>query len=401
MSSAVSIGGQIRRLRESAGLQAAQLAAALGVDPSAVSNIEHGKRSVKASELAVIADFLGVSQLAILEPDSLLARLPVAARADGASVEGSVMARLTAMAELHHVLADGGHPSRRIRSAPANENPEGWLDRANTLARWASERFRGVTVADDPFTSLVEAIERELGIDVLVDSFGDVSLVGASITDPEFSLIAVSSDQPRPRALFTLAHELGHVLNADGATLNIDNDLRASTDRERLANAFAAALLMPEAHLRRTVASNGLGPDSLARMLVEFGVSYESLVFRLHNMQCVNAAGRDRLRSVGWTGLLARVEDEDLRRALLAARGSRPERRPPLLLASRCLRGLLDGIVGAAPLAGLLDVPRDDLISAISTFELSDAFELDRTPSVQDAPEEVLLSFDGTTWTPN
>ena len=132
MSSAVSIGGQIRRLRESAGLQAAQLAAALGVDPSAVSNIEHGKRSVKASELAVIADFLGVSQLAILEPDSLLARLPVAARADGASVEGSVMARLTAMAELHHVLADGGHPSRRIRSAPANENPEGWLDRANT-----------------------------------------------------------------------------------------------------------------------------------------------------------------------------------------------------------------------------------------------------------------------------
>ena len=69
--------------------------------------------------------------------------------------------------------------------------------------------------------------------------------------------------------------------------------------------------------------------------------------------------------------------------------------------ASRCLRGLLDGIVGAAPLAGLLDVPRDDLISAISTLELSDAFELDRTPSVQDAPEEVLLSFDGTTWTPN
>ena len=79
----VSIGRQVRRLREAAGLKSADLASALGVDPSAVSNLENGRRSVKAYELGVIADFLGVSQLAILEPDSLLGRLPVAHRTNG------------------------------------------------------------------------------------------------------------------------------------------------------------------------------------------------------------------------------------------------------------------------------------------------------------------------------
>ena len=64
----MSIGRQIRRLREAAGLRATDLAERLGVDPSAVSNLENDRRGVKADEVGVIADFLGVSQLAILEP---------------------------------------------------------------------------------------------------------------------------------------------------------------------------------------------------------------------------------------------------------------------------------------------------------------------------------------------
>ena len=394
VSGSISIGGQIRRLREAAGLQAADLAQALNLDPSAVSNIEHDKRSVKASELTAIARFLGVSQLAILEPDSLLARLPVAARAGGSTVDGPVMSRLTALAELHQVLADGGHPAQQELPSLPTGPFEGWLEHANALAEWAHDRVEPSAGEDDPFTNLITSIENELGIDVLVESFGDYAPLGASITDPEFSLILVSADQPRPRAMFTLAHELGHVLHGDGATLNIDTDLQARSDRERLANAFAAAFLMPENVIRRTVAAEGRLAQSLAHMLIEFGVSYESLVYRLHNLQLINSTGRDHLMAAGWTGLLARLHDVGLKRALLAARGSRPERRPPLLLASRCLSGVLEGTVGAAPLAGLLGMPVDDLIEALNRIESADVIDRADFSSPPDEPEEALRSFD-------
>jgi len=108
----VSIGRQIRRLREAAGLKAADLADALGVDASAVSNLEHDRRNVKAAELAAIASFLGVSQLAILEPDSLLGRLPVAHRTNGdATAILNSLLRLTPPARLHHERDAGVHPS--------------------------------------------------------------------------------------------------------------------------------------------------------------------------------------------------------------------------------------------------------------------------------------------------
>ena len=381
-----SIGRQVRRLREAAGLKAADLASALGVDPSAVSNLEHGRRGVKADELSVIADFLGVSQLAILEPDSLLGRLPVAHRTDGDD-GGSRDARMriTALAELHQVLSDGGHPaSVRIGEPPKQEAR--WLHRANALADWALQGLAPAAEREDRLTELATAIENSLGVDVMIESLGKDAPLGLSITDSEFSFILVNADQLRSRALFTLAHELGHVLDSDGATINIDTDLRARTDEERLANAFAAAFLMPEQAVREAIAQHGWCAGCLARMLLRFGVSYETLINRLHNLGIINAHGRDRLRSIGWMGLVAHIGDDETARSLLATRETRPARRPPVHLTARCLRGAVDGTVGAGPLARLLGVDVDDMTEALSSVgpEAADAIEGDySTPKIR------------------
>ncbi len=396
MAVEVSIGRQIRRLREAAGLKAADLADALGVDASAVSNLEHDRRSVKADELGVIADFLGVSQLAILEPESLLGRLPVAHRTNGdeTASQDSLM-RLTALAELHQVLNDGGHPTPSCAGEPPPQD-SAWLQHANALADWAQQRLASAASSEDRLAGLATAIEAKLSVDVMVESLGDDAPLGLSITDSEFSFILVNTDQPRSRALFTLAHELGHVLNSDGATINIDRDLRARSDEERLANAFAATFLMPEPDIRETIDEYGRGADSLARMLLRFSVSYETLVYRLHNLQIINAQGRDRLRRISWASLIAQVEDEEIARSLLAARGARPERRPPALLATRCLHGALDGTVGAGPLARLLDVDIDDMIEALNSIgpEAVHAIESDYSAAPQDPPNVAIKSFD-------
>lgn len=391
----VPIGRQIRRLREAAGLKAADLAGALGVDASAVSNLEHGRRSVKADELGVIADFLGVSQFAILEPDSLLGRLPVAQRTNGDEAAGQdSLMQLTALAELHQVLDEGGHPAPPRPGEPPPQD-SAWLKHADALADWAQRRLAPAASGKDRLTELAAAIEAKLGVDVMVESLGADAPLGLSITDPEFSFILVNADQLRSRALFTLAHELGHVLNSDGTTINIDRDLRARSDEERLANAFAAAFLMPEKEIRETIDEFGRGAESLARMLLGFGVSYETLIYRLHNLRVINAEGRDRLRRTRWASLIEHLDDEEVARSLLAARGARPERRPPTLLASRCLHGALDGTVGAGPLARLLDADIDDMIDALNSIGPEAAEAIDGDFSLPRDPADVTIqSFD-------
>lgn len=389
------IGRQIRRLREAAGLKAADLADALGVDASAVSNLEHDRRNVKADELAAIAKFLGVSQLAILEPDSLLGRLPVAHRtnSDDGDSRDSLM-RLTALAELHQVLSDGGHPAAVRVGAPPCRAAR-WLHRATALADWALQGFAPVSEGEDRLTELAAAIEDWLGVDVMVESLGRDAPLGLSITDPEFSFILVNADQLRSRALFTLAHELGHVLNLDGQTVNIDTDMKARNDEERLANAFAAAFLMPEPEIRQAIDEHGRGADCLARMLLRFGVSYETLVYRLHNLRIINAEGRDHLRRIRWASLVEHVDDDEIARSLLAARGARPERRPPALLTARCLYGALDGTVGAGPLARLLDVAVDDMIAALNSTGPEAAKAIDGDYSApKDPPNVAIQAFD-------
>ncbi len=367
----------------------------LGVDASAVSNLEHGRRSVKADELGVIAEFLGVSQLAILEPDSLLGRLPVAHRTHGddTASQDSTM-RLTALAELHQVLADGGHPARSCTHEPPSQKSK-WLQHANALADWARQQVAPAANREDRLSELATSIEANLGIDVMVESLGDDAPLGLSITDSEFSFILVNADQFRSRALFTLAHELGHILNNDGTTITIDRDLRARSDEERLANAFAAAFLVPEPEINDIIDQHGRGAESLARMLVNFGVSYETLIYRLHNLGIINAEGRDRLRRIRWASLIENLDNDDLARSLLAARGAKPERRPPTLLTIRCMHGALDGTVGAGPLARLLDVDVDDMIETLNSTGPETAQAIDSDYSIpEDPPDVTLQGFD-------
>jgi Zn-dependent peptidase ImmA (M78 family)/transcriptional regulator with XRE-family HTH domain len=383
MESASGIGARIRELRERAGIQSQVLAARLGLDPSAMSNIESGKRALKSSELASIATILGVSPLAILSEDSLLAALPIAARAQSDAVSvSSALARLTALAELHQVLTDQG-----IAASPALDdvpavNLEDWLHSANTVAAWARDYLpsRGQVspgqVPLDRFARIAEVIERNLGVDVLVEDYPSNEIHGASITDRRFPFILINRNQPLSRALFTLAHELGHVLSGQGEQLiTLDVTLAQHTPSEMFANAFAAAFLMPMSDIQAIIDVDHLSSKAYARMLTEFRVSFATLVYRLHNLGYISAARRDRLRDRGLTAVLTDLDPEEQRRAL-GRQGMRPGRRPPGPLVLRTYQGYQQGGVSVRPLAGLLGIDPDELLAQLVRHQDSqDALE--------------------------
>ena len=58
------------------------------------------------------------------------------------------------------------------------------------------------------------------------------------------------------------------------------------------ANAFAAALLMPEAELRRRVV-RGFDKRAFAALAIDLGVSPNALAFRLADLRLIDSMGRD------------------------------------------------------------------------------------------------------------
>ena len=369
----------------------------VGIGREVLRGLEDGEIEIDGDQLSDIAEFLGVSPLALLKPESLLGRLALATRINGdTALEQSSVDLITRMAELHSILQDAGHPAGSIQDWPPKQLFSSWLGSVNALADWALDRLQlnhESSEGDDPFARLAASIETRLRVDVMVEHLGPDAPEGVSITNPEFQFILVNADRPRPRALFTLAHELGHILSRDGEGLTIDGDLKARTDEERSANAFAAALLMPQSDIERIIKEHGRRASSLAQMLVRFGVSYESLIYRLHNLQIINADGRNRLMDVGWTGLLANIDDDSsTSRALLAARGSRPERRPPVRLTQQCICGVRDGTVGIAPLAGLLGIEKDVLRKNMSCTKYDAREAIDADYSLPKDPHDVMIS---------
>ncbi len=399
----LEVGARIRLVREAVGLQAQDLAARVGLDPTAISKIENGKRAIKAVELTRIAEALKVSPLALLEDDPVLSNLPLAARRAGPSIaSGGAYQRLLSLSELHVVLAGAGIPTSPNLAGVPDVTGLSWLDGATRLADWAVRDLR-VEPGDQRLGALATVIEGKLKIDVLIEPYPDDALSGAAITHRSFPLIFVNSEFPQPRSLFTLAHELGHVLagHADDS-ITLDRELSGSTDAERMANAFAAKYLMPEDYIRREITDRGRRVSTLAYLTYMLGVSYESLIYRLHNLRLINAEGRDKLKAISWQQLNSHLANLGLSSGLsreqigrLQYRGTvKPAGRPPALLLRRAWDGYRKGVISIRPLAGLMGLDPEKLLDQIeadgdiqSSIEEVNSSNYGETDSTESAEE--------------
>jgi Zn-dependent peptidase ImmA (M78 family) len=165
-------------------------------------------------------------------------------------------------------------------------------------AELAAERL----LADHGITSPpvdVEALARAEGILVVRRRFEDANVSGILFRDSSHHVIGVNSAHPPVRQRFTIAHELGHQALHPGRELILDVPVRVNlrdktsstaSDLEEIeANAFAAALLMPERlvrdQLNQLPPARRREPDATATALAKiFKVSSSALSFRLINL---------------------------------------------------------------------------------------------------------------------
>lgn len=145
----------------------------------------------------------------------------------------------------------------------------------------------------------VDEVAKRMGIQLLAFDLGnDVS--GVLHVKPDSASIGYNPNESKVRQRFTVAHEIGHyVLHKKSGNVFIDNDayfiqvnFRSANSidykQEREANAFAAALLMPQSLILREI-KNYKGFDlsdnsSIVELAKKFEVSIPAMSFRILNL---------------------------------------------------------------------------------------------------------------------
>lgn len=171
------------------------------------------------------------------------------------------------------------------------------MSRRLTPEKLASQILEEMGITEPPIP--VELVAYRRGLKVEPFDLGD-DVSGVLVINDGKGVIGYNSNHPLVRRRFTIAHECGHYeMHGSDGELFIDKryidkqyfvafrDGRSSTGedkQEREANAFAAALLMPETILRREIEKRyfDLADETALRDLAElFQVSQQAMMYRL------------------------------------------------------------------------------------------------------------------------
>lgn len=139
----------------------------------------------------------------------------------------------------------------------------------------------------------IEEVAKILGLKVVGWAFDD-DISGTLIIKE--SVIGFNQTESRVRRRFTIAHELGHyILHKTEKSIFLDKLFRfnypnpdQNTKFEMEANAFAAAILMPEGLIRKETKNLefDLGDElSIKYLAKKFDVSTTAMYYRLLNLQ--------------------------------------------------------------------------------------------------------------------
>lgn len=281
MASLNDFTGNLRRLREAAGLSQGDLAERAGLSRIGYRNLEAGGSEPRTSTVLALARALHV------DPTELLRRAPQLPRARFRSAKRvnereqllvRVAGELEAYGQLEQVVNEADGRFRPEACDPGEGDPIDRAARAAALARETLGLPAGQAVGD------ICGIFETHGIKVLKLPVATEGFFGLSVIDPVWGPAIAVNVWDRitvERWIFTAAHELGHLIlhRADFEPERSDE----VPDNEKEADLFAACFLMPaESFDEEWQQSAGLPLyDRVLKIKRIFRVSYRTVLYRL------------------------------------------------------------------------------------------------------------------------
>jgi len=294
------VSERVRSLRERKGWSQLELAQQSGLSVSVLSEIESGWNKPCLDTLVALAESLGVPLNTFLFADDnpLENRLRLIETTENISALQTWLERCRIYLEIEALVDKQGirapiytlQPSRRLRDE---------LLQIEAVAE--QERYR-LQLGIEPIANLVTVVE-EAGLRVVGVDLPEDDVDGAFLFVPEYeSAVALINRTKSPmRQHFTLAHQYGHlVLHRNLAEFGERDIFLANSVKERQANAFAAAFLMPKPLIERMYDEYGF--SSKRKPLPMYGwlvmtrrlrVSLQALACRLYNLGYIHKSERD------------------------------------------------------------------------------------------------------------
>jgi Zn-dependent peptidase ImmA (M78 family)/transcriptional regulator with XRE-family HTH domain len=332
MSDAAQLGPRLRDARERRGLSQQAVAEALGLPRTAVTNIETGNRSLSTTELTKLANLYDRPVASFLEDE--------ATTADDASV---ILLRALQQASNEPAFREAidrvlnlcreGATLRTLLGQAFDEPLTNYRSRvvsAGDAIRQgdfvAQEERRRLGLGDAPIGNVASLISG-LGIWVAACDLPD-DMSGLFTHDRRAGLaIIINAKHAAVRRRFSYAHEYGHALLDRAEPCRLTQRGNADELVEKRANAFAATFLMPkggveeqlrqldkgrpsrqsqivydvagdvpsDAEIRPRAGSQTITWQDVGAIARHFGVSYESAVWRLRNLNHLGSAETNAL----------------------------------------------------------------------------------------------------------
>ena len=241
-----------------------------------ISNYENGTSFPSASFLLLAASVLNVPSTYFMhEPGIAITWRAFRKRSGfGKRRQDAVKQYATDLAELQIELRSLLYPNIEI-DLPTIESVVTGDEAENA----AYELRAAWGIEDGPLHNLVQNAE-DRGVVVIGKDDTNKKFDGLSGWCDKYPVVVINTDMSADRLRFTLAHEIGHLVM----------DTSAAEDEEKLANRFAAALLVPAQDAKRALGESRdwLDWDDLKELKRTYGLSMSAGVRRAYDLDIIS-----------------------------------------------------------------------------------------------------------------
>lgn len=153
--------------------------------------------------------------------------------------------------------------------------------------------------SETAFKEWRNALENS-GVFIFKDAFKDEAISGFCLHDSRFPITYVNNSRAATHQVFTLFHELSHLLSGTGGIDTPDDAyIRALDGRNKqieiLCNRFAAAFLVPDDDFDSRVAQMPITEASISALANQYSVSREVILRRLRDKQLVSSEDYEQM----------------------------------------------------------------------------------------------------------